>query len=761
MKRIKAKITSFSKTDLYLILGFVIASLVSFYLRYRLLPVFSQDPVAVLAADADSSSYLRMFDLAISRFPDLPSNFDYYSSYPWGFKYVIPAVWSYLLAALSIPMAAILRLEPAQAAGFIALILGLAATIPIYFLARELFGRKVALVTAMIALFHPDFVEVANTGLDHHVADLFLVPSVYALFFLSKKYFIEGRTRAFAVSLALSGTAAALSVLMSLSLILIVPMILLPVFIAVFLMPKDEIRPALVSLCGLFGASALLLGLLALITPWFSSSFEFKSLSLLHIAVFGAISMVCGIGLIILKAGVSQSIFEAIAAVAIVAVAGTVYAVPQLYQVLLKGFYRSIGSYPLGKETLELKPLLEPGIGQISSYFSYLFYISPIVIIGLAIKDWKSNKIKFEHLFFYVMFFALGFYTFQASYYSNFFSLFLVIAYGLGVVWMSQLLYSNLRFFKLDHLGKLGENRFVVSVTVIAITIAVFTAVDKKPVPAEPNFVRLAEFIKTNTPKPGIFSEPTKKPSYGIMCQWSRSFQLEYLSQRATVSTGNHETGLPGIIASEKFYQATSEEEGLKALKDLNVKYVVGDKLFTIWLGDISKIGEPSAEPEKVATADPEKLVRALKQEELNMDTFEESMATRLSWDALEPPLEGKKEPLHHFRLLYISNAEKDKSPFMLYGVVKGARITVKSASDKPVSVWTKVHTNSGQVLPWRVMGRTDKSGEYSTIVPYPTGAGKSPTKAETYRVQVGYLGREVDVDEKAVLNGDEVILRF
>jgi len=57
-------------------------------------------------------------------------------------------------------------------------------------------------------------------------------------------------------------------------------------------------------------------------------------------------------------------------------------------------------------------------------------------------------------------------------------------------------------------------------------------------------------------------------------------------------------------------------------------------------------------------------------------------------------------------------------------------------------------------------MGRTNASGIFSTVVPYPSETGEA-VKSEPYRVQVGYSSRTVNVSEQAVGNGDEITVKW
>ncbi len=749
MKNIKLRTISYCQNNLYAVIAFALLILASLFLRYRVLPILTQNATFLLTADADSASYLRMFDLAVSHFPRMPVNVDYYSSYPWGFTYVLPPLWPYALAGLSLLVSMIARIDVRQAAGVIVLALGMAGVVPIYFLAKELFGKRLALAAAAFALVLPDFALLPALGVDHHVADALLIPSVFTLFLVAQRLFLERRIRGFVLAGIFGGLAIAVSMMMSLSLILVNSMVVLPVVVALFILDRENSKAALASLGALFGFAALALAISGLLTGWPAGGFEFSKLSYFHIAAFGAIAASGALGYALLAGNLKLSHFRSITGVAIFAAIALAAAMPAVSHLLLKGYWRSIGNYPLGRDTFELMPLFKPDANWAQRFFSPLLFTAPVAVAWLAARDWRRNSISFNRIFFYVTFISLGFYTVKVRYYSDFLAIFLVISYALFFFLAVDFISSK---FKSSLPARLSADSLFALVTAVAVIAVAYPVAGASPSRVDPNLYTLSRYIRQHTPSPGDFSNPSAKPSYGILCNWSWSFQLEYLAGRACVSTGNHESGINGIIAAEKFYQIQDEDEAYKTLNDLGVRYVVGDKKFTLWSGNIAKIGEPSANPDAV--------VRVLRQEELDIGAVRRTMAYRLCWEVLQPPAEGAVEPLHHFRLLYISDADANSAPFMLFEAVKGARLTINAAPNRPVAIWTRVRANNGRALPFRVMGRTNASGVFSTIVPYPSETSDA-VKAGPYRLQVGYGSRTVDVSKQAVRNGDEIVIKW
>jgi hypothetical protein len=237
------------------------------------------------------------------------------------------------------------------------------------------------------------------------------------------------------------------------------------------------------------------------------------------------------------------------------------------------------------------------------------------------------------------------------------------------------------------------------------------------------------------------------------MCKWAESYQVEYLAQRATVSTGNHDTGMKGILASESFFQALSEEEALKIMADVNAKYIVASDRISIWQGDLSRIHEPMPNPDSVA--------RTVRAKEVSPDLRNRYMAVRLYWGVLMGLPSNTEMPLHHIRMVYVSDPDKIYQPMFLYEVVAGARLVVNGLPGSEVVIWTNIKDDAGSGFTWRVRGVTDAQGMFSTVTPYSSTGGRGRMVVEPYRVKSGEVERWFDVEESSVVNGVDVLINL
>lgn len=750
MKRTIEIISKICGTKAFAIVAFAILSAASLYLHHRALPILEIDPAIVLTVNPDSAAYLRQFDLAVANFPQMPASLDYYSNYPWGLEYFLPPVWPYLLAALAIPLAAMFQAEPAQAAGMLMLVLGSAIALPIYFLAKELFGTRVGIAAAAIALFHPDYMLLSQSGVDHHAADAFLVTTIFALFFVARRQLREGQNKLFYGAAVLGGILIGTSMLISLSLVLIIGMIFVPVIISVFVLSRDDLKPIMGAMGTIFGVAAAVLVFFALLTPWFSYAFEFSRLSLFHIAVFGSLAAIGTSSYVAIAKGVALPSLRKAVAIVIALGAVAMIVVPPLRETIYSGFLRSVGSYALGRGTTELQGMFNYGLLKSLSFWSLLIFVAPITITALVIKDVRRRYLRFEHLFLYSMLVMLWLYVLNAIYYNMYLSTFMVIIYGLSVSWAAFLLDGR---FKRRHRQSQGYNAFLVVFLTISIAVVAISNLKLFGV-VRPDYhlLSISSYIKTYTKESGRFMSPTVQPQYGIMCMWGESYQVGYLSQRATVSTGNHDTGMRGILQSERFFQSLNEEDALEIMKEANAKYIVASNKIPLWQGDLSRIHEPMRNPESV--------VRMVRSEEVSPDLRHRYMAVRLYWGVVMGLPTITEMPLHHIRMIYASNANRNDQPMFLYEVVRGARVVIRGTPDSEVTISTNIK-NAGGGFVWRVNGVTDAQGMFSTIAPYSSTGWSAQMVVEPYLVQNGGIEQEFDINEMDVINGGDVVVNL
>ena len=98
-----------------------------------------------------------------------------------------------------------------------------------------------------------------------------------------------------------------------------------------------------------------------------------------------------------------------------------------------------------------------------------------------------------------------------------------------------------------------------------------------------------------------------------------------------------------------------------------------------------------------------------------------------------------------------------------IFEYVKGANITGTASPNETVNINTTIRTNQGRTFAYSQSTTADSQGRYEFTVPYSTeGPISGQTKFVTaptgsYVVSYGNTTKDVNVSEKAVLNGGEV----
>ena len=136
----------------------------------------------VLFYGYDEYYHMRRILYTIDHFPSVLW-FDSYLNYPRGLRLTWPPLFDQLAAAVSLALGQHSQPEVEVLIAFLPIFLGSVAIVLIYYLTRELFNRKTALLTAFMAAIAPYFVKKTMIGaIDHHSLEVLLALSV--LFFL-------------------------------------------------------------------------------------------------------------------------------------------------------------------------------------------------------------------------------------------------------------------------------------------------------------------------------------------------------------------------------------------------------------------------------------------------------------------------------------------------------------------------------------------------------------------------------------------------
>ena len=744
------------------VLGYGIAFGLAFYIRIFSNLQVLRDPRTAIQ-DLDSIRYLRLIELISHNYPSLPM-FDSFANFPWGMKAQVPPIWAFIQASFGVLANRAFGLPVAAAAALFPVIFGLLLPIPAYFAGRYLFGKATGHAAALASLFLPVASGASSLGMfDHHVADLVFYATIIALL-AGAHYFYLRNLRSGADALAiLAGLAIALALLISLSSILVAPILTASFFLAILLVKKNERAHAFrLGYLSLGSAAAAVFSLYA-ITPWFEKGLSFSYLSLLQPTILLSAALLLGIAqavdialfrqnrMLFGKTGARERHrFFFLGALLAGAVLIALMA-PGIGEQIVRGFYRSIGYYPLGRITKQLWPLFAEGTGEFALRFSVLGYVLPfgfILAVGDAI---AKRRIDAGRSIFMGWFAIAGAYYIASRYYAFLFAPAAFIGLGLTIARFSEFAGTHIA----NALNEIGERRaaftaWLAASASAALYLVVWTLTSLSAPKPDPNWITMLEWVKENTPKVSGFYDARITPEYGIATDWFFGEFVELVAERPTLSTANHETGIRGIIASHEIMQAETEEELVRLMERYRLRYIILRRPFPAWIGDVERIGEPSSHPEQIAYLPAyEPPAEAVRLASVRLYSF---------WGGSDE--RAGVEPMQCLRLLKTTGPASGRN-YKLFELVKGARLTISATPGTAVEVETSIRAVDAPSIPWKLKKYTDATGKVALRLPYPTNGKRSPIRAEPYKVTARGLSKTVKISEKDVELGSLAELVF
>lgn len=723
-----------------LLCAYAVAVAGAIYVRFLFIPSVLQNP-HVTSYDSDAARFYRLIDLIARDYPSLPM-FDWFANFPWGMKTQLPPLWAFIEASFALAVGKISGLSVGSSAALAPVVAGLLFCVPAYVATKTLFGKAAGHSAVLLGLFLPVVSVASSVGMvDHHVADLLLYMTTMALLIVAAKHYADKDKAKATVFSALAGLAIAFTLLISLSSILIVVILGIVFLLGFLLLSKDERNASLhIGLVSL-GTSGGLLLLLSLSTPWFSKSLSFHGLSLMQPGLLlGFSALIVGSAIIDLLSGENAkrpwflgSFFCLILLVAL--------AIPHTRDQIVLGFFRSIGSYPLGRETVELQPLFQDGVHQV--FFSILLYVMPLGF-ALSLKDAiTSKRLTFGVLLFLTWFVVGGFYVALVRYFRHLFAPAAVMALGILIAKLG--LYTGRKLEPLAKRWGSQKIRFAAWLAIVAVlSVYLFAALLSIRNPAGSNRTEMLGWIKDNTPKVSGYYDPSVKPEYGIVATWSLGELAQLVSERPTLATGNQETGIQGIKTLFRFFQSKSEEEAVDLMAENKLRYVWLDNQYPAWVGELDKVGQSGPDPRQIAYR-------------------ESSIDPRMTNVRLYRFFGGGDaasgmEPLQHFRLLNVVSGGAER-PNVFFELVSGASLKVRSKQGTRVTVSTRIEIEDSGMFEWKLGREIGDSGVVEVSLPYPTESPQYPVKAKPYVVSIDKSSTVLYVSERDVATGAELTL--
>jgi oligosaccharyl transferase (archaeosortase A-associated) len=707
----------------------------------------------VLFDGFDTYYHMRRILYTVNHFPNTLW-FDSYLDYPRGMELTWPPLFDQLIGGLSLALGAHTQSSIEMVSALVPVFLGMLAVVVVYFMAREIFDPRMALLSAFAVAIAPyHILRTMFSAVDHHALEALLLVTIltFLVFALSRKE--QGYAFAAAAGLSMAalaytwaGTGAYLSIF------LIYALVQMTVDIKNSVSSRDSVSYLLVA----FG-SALILMAPFWNKPWMMPTFLATSAMVVSLVVLYGLSKV------LLYQGAHWVFFP----LAIFALGYSFMLLPHFLGQLwifsdLDSLVRSGGEYLLGGDMVgriaEAEPLYSrPELLTTFMGWNLLYYIVGLIALGAYILRGGQPEGKRQGLMLLMVWAVSA----------------LVLTIGqirfLYISSIGNAIMIAILFFEAVHLAEsrlvpsiktklaLGSEGRSQQIRVAAIALlliflllpsaldTLFISNDKPQITGD--WYNSLCWLEENSNATSFYDDPSKQPEYSVMSWWDYGNWILYQSKRPVVAN-NFQTG---VIDSASFYLSQDEDQALSILKAHNSRYILTefDMLYgklpaiTIWLGE-----DPSSYQQVL---DYGGSLAAVPLKKLMNTVLAKIYFTDGSY-------------LGHFRLIHESETLKGKNPpisiVKISEYVPGALITGTAAPDQPVGVLLNLTSNLGREFRYVNIG-VPIDGRYELRVPYSTERPYETHAIASYLVFSGNRYEKLNVSERDVLEGRSLEVNF
>ncbi len=691
----------------------------------------------VLFYGYDSFYHMRRIFYTAENFPNALW-FDSYLNHPWGFDLLWPPLFDQVVAGAALLLGGSERAVE-MAGALVPPVLGAGSIVILYLLAKKLFDKRVALLSAFLLAADPLHIARTHFGCpDHDVLESLLI--LGAVLLLAYALTEKDRKVWFGASAGVLLAATAYTWLgtpIYMGAILIYATIQAALDLRDGSSSKETTAPLMVA----FGVALLLL------LPFWDESWLVPSF-------FGSLGALATLAflyflsrLFVAKKVTWLAFVPAVAIVGYGAVilSYTTATTREVHSLFWEGFNYFFGGGIARESIVEASPIYE--VFDLVSFTGLGFAFSLLGLGVLMGHTWRSHLPKDQVLFLVWAVFTLVLTVFQA----RFFYLFSVAG---------SILIALIFFWTFDR-ARTSERVDPLAVKALSLALLAFLllpnvvglvgiAKDRPEVAGD--WLETLDWLEENTPATEGFELPVRAGEYGILSWWDYGNWILQQSRRPVVANNFQ----AGATEAAKFFLSEDEEEALAITKARNVRYIITDhkmvysKLPSIvrWTGE-----------------DPEGYIAIFSGPDLV--TFEHTKRFLGTVLARLHLLDCTN--LGHFRLLYESNTSSGlkypTSEVKVFERVEGAKIAGTTPYEKPMGVILEMTSNQGRRFQY-FNSAMPVDGRYEVIVPYSTDLGLETHSIGPYLLGpvedfVGGDFREVEVSEEDVLFGRVVEVNF
>jgi len=680
----------------------------------------------VLFYGSDSYYHMRRVLYTVEHFPSTLW-FDPYLNYPKGMELLWPPLFDQLIAGTALLLGAGSQRSVEMVGAIVPPILGSLAIVSLYLLARALFGRRVALLSALFFALNPHHASASIFGRpDHHVFETFLLVNILLFLVLAlkskdKRLFYAACSGVFMASLAYTWIGAGAYI----GTFLVYIATLATVHLRRRASSKDDLSIFLAA----FGV-CLILMIPFWKEAWLIPSFLATAALLLMTLIILLLSRNFG------DRGLPWPAFlPAVAALGYLLLIAAYALAPSMGASILfnEGLSYFFGG-SLSHKVAEAAPLyaaVRP--------LSVTGFNLTIAVMGFACL-WRSDIERHQLLFLVwsvsILIFALFqnrfLYVFSAS-----MSILMPLFFFRAVA-----IFGGLRWSRNEDLSRYFGPALLLLLLLLPSAATVSEGFSVRPAIVESGWDDPLLWLAKNSMETRSFGEAEEAPEYGVLCWWDRGNWIVYRSKIPVVANGFQ----AGAEDAARFFLSGGETEAKRILEERRSRYVVTDSKMVgsglsaipLWIGE-----------------EPTDYLRA---HGGGLQHTEKFMRTTLARCHLYDCRE-----MSHLRLIYESEPMGSASPadqVKIFEVVAGARIVVASGADEEITATLNLTTNQGRVFQYTMSGKA-QNGMCELIVPYSTEGDGAVRALGPYIISSGGGSKLVFVAEEEVIHGGEMAVEL
>jgi dolichyl-diphosphooligosaccharide--protein glycosyltransferase len=694
----------------------------------------------ILLPGYDEYYHMRRILYTVDHFPGTLW-FDSYLNYPHGFNITWPPLFDQVSAALSVALGQHSQAGIEMVSAYVPMLIGSIAIVVVYYLVRELFDGRVALLAAFMTALAPYYLLYTMFGaLDHHCLEvlLLLMSLLFIVMALSRSEkrisfaVLAGLTMA-ALAYTWQGTDVYLGIFLGFAL----------VKMALDQKSGLDSKDTATTFLAAYGV-ALILVLPFWGEPWMSPSFLGLAAMVVAISVMFAFSRLLAAHKLPWTMFPLSLLAVVIVFALISSLTGGLFGVG--------GLINSGLSYIWGGEMIGKISEAQPLIYDIETFNEVLFsglglnlLLSLAAFAAIVAVIRKSDSVKRSGR---LLLLVWALCTILLTIGQSRFLYLSTISMGI----MISILFFSVMEMVEKRLAKHEQKvpRWLAPVLLLLLVLPTMTDTisfaQSTPPAVEGDWYQSLAWLKDNSNTTSFYDNPSKNAEYSVMSWWDYGNWILYLSQRPVVAN-NFQVG---VEDAAKFYLSESEEIATAVLDALGSRYIVADynliygKLpaLTTWANeDFDSYMKMTAYGSQIEAVPMQRL-------------FNTTLARLYLFDGAGTG---------HFRLIYESSTFLGESPakseVKIFEYVPGVLIRVKTGPDKKVGALLNMTSNQGRAFIYVNQASLLPNGDAFEIrVPYSTESSYETHAINPYLIfsgnEAGVNMQSLEVSEEDVLKG-------